>query len=845
MRACTIALAALLAIGEADAAIADDLVQRFEQLTRDVAHTPTDATTIQARAAIVADWVDAVALEGLEVTLAAPGVRAIATSPPQGEAALARARELDALVREFALRHAEPTAIGTLTAASTAPFVAGSYATVQQTYTVGSRPVSTGGGFWIARHFQANYGQFQTDDPAGDGWVTIETDDPDVRFAPTTIMAGGPHGGFRGEVPALAFTVAEGTLEPGRKVTVTYGDTRRGGRGLRMPDFSSERMPFPLYVDLDGSGYWFNLPLQPIVVTGAGIASVHAFAPSVVAPGERFEVSVRAEDAWRNRATGAIPPFELLIGDQVVARTRGRDAIEIVEHAIEAPGVYWPSVRSVDGAITGTGNPIRVEVDPKHRIYWGETHGHSGYAEGIGTVDYFMRYARDDARLDFVTHSEHDTALDRAEWELMRRTVAQYDAPGRFIPYLGYEWTMIATNGGHHNVLYRVTEGAEPISALEFPTLSRLYQGLRDRYATKDVVVIPHAHNPGDYRFSDTALEPLVEIMSMHGNFEWFAEAYLSHGHEVGFVAASDDHLSHPGYSSPKNTSLAQSGGLGAVLAPVRTRDAIFDNLKAHRTYATTGERMIVDFAVNGTAMGGRAQYATERRIQGRVIGTAPIESVAIMKNGEVIWRRDESIDAVGSGGDQTFLLSFESESVPGQPRDMPRGWRHWRGTMTIAGATLVRAEPLHFRNVEAQSMSLDGNVARFATLTRGDTSSIRLVLRDAGPSTTLALALEDAAETGGAPPMFRPPARVPGGNVELRLGELDGGRLVQPMPFDGYADGIVLKRLREADRRDVSIEFTDAESPHQGDYYYMRVRQIDDAVAWSSPVWVGGYPHR
>jgi hypothetical protein len=243
--------------------------------------------------------------------------------------------------------------------------------------------------------------------------------------------------------------------------------------------------------------------------------------------------------------------------------------------------------------------------------------------------------------------------------------------------------------------------------------------------------------------------------------------------------------------------------------------------------------------------MGGRAPYATERRIEGRVIGTAPIESVAIVKNGEVIWRRDESIDAAGGSDEQTFLLSFESESVPGQPRDMPRGWRHWRGTMTIAGATLVRAEPMGFRNVETQSMSADGNVVRFATLTRGDTSSIRLVLRGAGPSTTIVLALEDATETGGAPPMFRPPARVPGADVELRLAKLDEGRLVQPMPFDGYADGIVLKRLRAEDRRDVSIAFTDAESPHQGDYYYMRVRQIDDAVAWSSPAWVGGYPHR
>ena len=149
-------------------------------------------------------------------------------------------------------------------------------------------------------------------------------------------------------------------------------------------------------------------------------------------------------------------------------------------------------------------------------------HGHSGYAEGIGTIDFFMTFARDDARLDFVTHSEHDVWLDDAEWELSRNAVQAFDEPGRFIPYLGWEWTRHARFGGHHNVLLRDAEGKDRVSALEYPTLSELYQGLHARYDPADVLVIPHAHNPGDYRQSDPQLEPLIEMMSMHGTFEWF-----------------------------------------------------------------------------------------------------------------------------------------------------------------------------------------------------------------------------------------------------------------------------------------------------------------------------------
>ena len=44
----------------------------------------------------------------------------------------------------------------------------------------------------------------------------------------------------------------------------------------------------------------------------------------------------------------------------------------------------------------------------------------------------------------------------------------------------------------------------------------------------------------------------------------------------------------------------------------------------------------------------------------------------------------------------------------------------------------------------------------------------------------------------------------------------------------------------------DPGIEFSFVDSARgQGDYYYVRVTQRNDAIAWSSPIWVGGYPKR
>lgn len=822
-----------------------ELRAEVEELKRAVAVSPTDQSTIARRADLMANWVDAYSLSGGEVGLDPQRIRLQATLPPTGNQAINQSRNLDKFVREFTLRE-EDGALGYLRAEQLGPFEAGSLATLRQIWTVGSRPMTSGGGFWVARHFSANFGEFQTDDPTAAGYVSIETSDSDAVFEVETIMASGPHGGFRAPVPAIAFRLVAGQLDPGESVTVSYGDDRSGGPGIRVPSTESERMPLPLYIDLDASGEWRPLPITPFQIDGGVAAGVHGFAPSVVEPGESFELSVRAEDRFFNRATGDIPAFDVLVNDELFASTAaGSEAISILEMSLPEPGVYWISLRSADGSITGDANPILVENDPAMRIFWGDTHGHSGYSEGIGTADYFMRFARDDARLDFVTHSEHDTWLDAGEWELIRETSKRYDEPGKFIPYLGWEWTRHTRFGGHHNVLFRDIADQMPVSGLSYPVLSELYEQLRTRFDSGDIVVIPHAHNPGNFRLSDPQLEPLIEIMSMHGSFQWFMQAYLSHGHEVGVVAASDDHLSRPGYSAPNRDSLAQRGGLGAVMAPLRSRDAIFDGMKAKRTYATTGDRIILDLDLNGVDMGQRAAYSTSRKLSGRVIGTAPIRSISMYKNDVEIWGQEYLLDATADS-EQELLLSFQSDEAPFYSGDAPRGWRHWRGVMTVSDAQLAAVASMDFFNPTTQSFAQEGNTIRFSTHTRGDTSSLRISLSDVGPNASISIALDEAAETGSAPPFYRTHVTIPATEVRLDLSAMEDGMLTRSVPAENYPDdGISLRRIISDGSRDVSFEITDTEDPDQGDYYYLRVEQANDAMAWSSPIWVGGFPPR
>ena len=822
-----------------------ELRARVDQLKSDLASEATNESSIVERADLLADWIDAYAMAGGEVGIDAPRVRLQATLAPTGQQAVNQSRNVDQFIREFILRDEEGS-LGLLTSDTLGPFVVSSMAELRQTWRVGTKPIVTGGGFWVARHFNANWGTFQTENPAAAGYVSISTDDDDAVFERETIMASGPHGGFRSPQPAITFRVGEGELDRGSSVTITYGDRSQGGSGIMTPTFESERMPLPLYIDLDGSSEWRSLPITPFEIVGGETTGVHGFAPSVVEPGESFELSVRAQDQYFNRATGDIPAFEVLLNNEIVATTNaGADAITVLDLALNEPGVYWISIRSADGSITGEGNPILVEENPEFRIYWGDTHGHSGYSEGIGTVDYFMRFARDDARLDYVTHSEHDVWLDAGEWDLIRRTSAEYDEPGKFIPYLGWEWTRHTRFGGHHNVLFRTIEDQIPVSAMEFPVLSSLYAELHERHDPNNIVVIPHAHNPGDFRQSDPQLEPIIEIMSMHGSFQWFMEAYLSHGHEIGVVAASDDHLSRPGYSAPHRNSLAQRGGLGAVLAPERSRDAIFDGMKAKRTYATTGDRIILDFDVNGTGMGQRADYSDSRVVSGRAIGTAPLKSIQLLKNDEVIWEEEYLLENSASI-EQQLLISFTSDPTPYFSGDAPRGWRHWDGDLNIANATVVDAKSMDFFNPFTQAMVVDNNTISFRTNTRGDTSSILLTLTGVNENATISFDLDETIETGSAPPFYRRHATIAATQTEIALSELEEGKITRTLAGPDYPeDAITIRRVITEGTKDISFSFDDHSFPDQGDYYYFKVEQANDAIAWSSPIWIGGFPSR
>ncbi len=825
--------------GGAEDYLEPDLRERVERLKVEAGEPSSDAAVLSKRLAILWEWANAYSLTGGPVPGGFPqlaananrGLRRLAPGGPQIPVD-AVGQFIARYAREFQIKDENPQAIGTLTLSSSGPFRAGQLVTVSETYEVGDMPMAVGGGIAVG---QGRGSRLQASDPSGARYVTAVTSNPEAVLTATEPWGRWVTFETRS---TLAFRLSGTELRKGDTITLTFGDRSGGGPGLRFQQWSNDRVVFKTFVDLEGNG-WLLSPAWPAmeVVGEERIRFVNAVAPSIVETGEEFELFVRSEDRFKNLASGTTPDLEVALGGETVREVpAGSRAMHRVDGMrIESPGVYRFHVRSRDGTLQGTSNPVRVENEPTRRIYWGETHGHTGFAEGQGSPDGYYRFGRDVARLDFLSLSEHDIWMDDFEWKTLQEMVEKYRDPGRFTTLLGFEWTSRLPYGGHHNVFFRDTPGRLRVPNQTAPLLDELYEGLRAGNASEDVLVVPHAHQPGDWTTSDGDLERLVEIQSGHGTFDWFGNKYLESGYRVGFVGASDNHVGHPGYSGMTNRQL---GGLAAVIAAENTADAIFDGLRDRATYATTGERIVLDADLNGVGIGKEQADAPGRTIRCTVNGTAPIDAVDVIKNGAVVYtQRYLQTDL---GADALVQVSFEASTEVIGRRQVPRGDRPWKGVIRAQGARIVGLDEPWHRHPGTYSARLEDGQVQFAMHTRGRSTSLVLRLRDASASTRVVVDMEGTRERPGSGGYERRPQGLPAAEATFRLGDLGGEVDRREFKVLEHADALSVQVIPSGGALDRDFTYTDRDSPQAGDYYYLRVRQVDGAMAWSSPFWVG-----
>ena len=790
----------------------------------------TTPQLLNTRKDILWDWANAYALSGRAINPNLPQEIARLNQAPISQRTVDQfGAILDWYVHEFSYRDAFPNGINRLEADYLGPFPADSFAELVQTYTVADAPIRVNGGFLIASRDHLGAFAFQTEDPAADNWLNVTSNNPSVEFDVTTLPLNGMFSGGGLGVqyfPRPYFRVSRGTLNPGDIVTITVGDQRWGSRGMKLPSASNSALRIRVWLSLETPQQLFSLNELPFYSEGLDTVALRGFGPSIAATGEKVLLSVRSEDQYRNRATGGFKPYFIYNGEEVLHLvTDSSQAYHEFDHlSFDVPGVYYLTARSLDRKLEGQFNPILVSDEPDDRIFWGETHGHTGFAEGAGTVDNFFEFAREDARLDFMTLSEHDLWMDDWEWEVIREKVIEADEPGRFLSYLGYEWTRPPNLGGHHNVLFRTAENRDRVEAQRAPQITDLYPLLKAENRIEDILVIPHAHNPGRWWQTDPEVEHLVEIVSNHGTFEWLGRAFLREGIHLGFVGGSDDHVGHPGIR-PLNSERSGSdnfGGMAAVLAQSLDSDQLFDAMKTRRSYATNGQKIILQMTVNGAGMGQQIAHADTVHIEGRAIGTGAIAGIDLIKNGETLASNDYMHSSFPNSG--KLEIRFNSTSDPQRRDARARGYRIWRGSLRLTGAELVDLSLANVENVYTE----------YATINEANSQEVQFFMRSRGAPRSIILDIGELT----ADATMELSIGVGGDNLLETLAleaAVADGILIQS-PSEEFVDEINVRWIYQPVEQDRNFSFTDSQA-EPGDSYYVRITQSNGGMAWSSPV--------
>jgi len=476
----------------------------------------------------------------------------------------------------------------------------------------------------------------------------------------------------------LRIEIAGRKLEAGETVRIEYG----AGPGSRVDRFAEREESCYFFVDGDGDGIAALTAAEPRIEIEPRPASDWVVTvPSSVCTGAAFPIKVGFLDALANAAfdfsgTVEIARVEGLELPEKIEIVDGRGGAVVEGRTLRA-GVFRIETRVEEGRRVS--NPMRVE-DQVQRILWADLHGHSQLSDGTGTPEDYFRYARDFSALDVAALTDHDhwgmRKLDQTPemWARIGAAVKEFHAPGSFVTLLGYEWTSWLY--GHRHVLYFADEG-KVLSCMKPATETP--QGLWMALEDSGLPALTFAHHTGgepvatDWSFAPhPVLEPLVEIISVHGSSEvfggplcvrargpgHFVRDALALGYRLGFVGSGDSHDGHPGLTHRN----AFSGGLAAIYSETLERDAVLQALRRRHTYATSGARIVLSFALGGHPMGSilkRSDLPPVLHFQSRVIGTAPIQSVELIKNGA-------TFDEQSPSGDDALLTFDDPTGNPG-----------------------------------------------------------------------------------------------------------------------------------------------------------------------------------
>lgn len=715
-------------------------------------------------------------------------------------------------------------------------------------YTVGDMPIETGMSLEIWKHFTSDVEEFQTNDANEPAFFGADATAAGVELeerAFTNYVQRNDPSVFPYRKTA-GVLVRSGSLGEGDKVTFDLGGTQ----GVRMQHYEENLFNFRVVIvnAADGKvlGYGGDAVMK---ITGGPLRQLRVQAPSIVGLGEKFSLEVVPLDEWGSLAKDfrdAQP--RIVSGDGLGSDLEYEpDLTHYVARNLVAnqEGTLRVEVEA-RGGVRGVSNPIWVEREPVRRVFYGDLHQHTYLHDGRGVYEELYLYARRVGLLDFGSITPHHMPMSvtgpQYYLDDYRRTVDNWPdlvqankimkGWKQFVPILGYEYSVGTAAGGHHNVIFKDDE-ASTTMALD-PANVRAPVGdmmkILDR-GRSPAMVIPHiGGGPPDWEHpTDPRLERMFEIASVHGVFEESYQKHLEAGVRLAATASGDVHTTSFGSAYP-GLNYITTNPLTGVYAHGKSREAIWDGMYQRQTFGVTGNtRILMQLDVNGEPMGGELAlgHHENARIRARVSGTAPLVRLDILKNSRVIHSvapsRNRGRLLRVSWGDNIY----QRRAVVGLSD----------GELQADGGS-VRLERVLHRDQAFESIRQNG---------------ARVQWRTAATSNDRDSFLADISDATGA--------------VHFRLDDPLLGRIEIDIPLeklkqDGYfswtgpgskpfehsymkkmgvevAFTLECELLNDQGPMDYDLAYEDREPLKPGDYYYLRMEQLDTNKGWTSPVWV------
>ncbi|HSW87455.1 MAG TPA: DUF3604 domain-containing protein [Rhabdochlamydiaceae bacterium] len=491
-------------------------------------------------------------------------------------------------------------------------------------------------------------------------------------------------------------------VKAGETITILIGTPEKNReeirkKGTRAQTNVQRRRPFHLFIDPKGKGDYKEPEIFTLDVRGNLLHTIRIIAPSVVSKNKRFDVIVRFEDCFGNLTSNA-PEGTLIELSYEHLRENLTWKLFVPETGFinlpnlyfNEPGVYKIQLRNLKTNDKFYSAPIKCFPDYDKSIYWGLLHGESERVDSTENIESCLRHFRDEKSMQFFASSCFESIEETSNeiWKAVSLQIAEFNEEGRFVTFLGFQWFNNAPEEGLRHLIYM--KDNKPIlrkKDAKTNTLKKIYKG----HHPKEILSVPSFTMAKGFTttFDDFSpdYERVVEIYNAWGSSECTAKEgnqrpisasskggiqetekgsirnALNRNCRFGFVAGGLDDRGI--YSDCYESDQVQySPGLTAIIAIEQSREALMLALYNRACYATTGERIILGFAIAGAQMGSELNTKAKpglvlnRHITGYVAGTAPIKEISIIRNGSVLKTFQHSDPFIDFAYDDTEHLS-------------------------------------------------------------------------------------------------------------------------------------------------------------------------------------------